>query len=76
MLFRSSLTLFAELAEFWDAGIAFYSADFWASWDLGIIAIGLSFFIARMVGIATRSTKATETAFDILSVEALFLVPR
>ena len=65
-----------ELGEFWDAGITFYVADFWASWDLGIIAVAIAFFIARMVGIATNNQKATDAAFDILSVEALFLVPR
>jgi hypothetical protein len=70
------LISYPELGEFWDAGITFYVADFWASWDLGIIAVAVAFFIARMVGIATDNRKATDVAFDILSVEALFLVPR
>lgn len=73
---RVCLTTFLELVEFRDAGITFYAADFWASWDLGIIAVGIAFFIARMIGIATDNTRATDIAFDILSVEALFLVPR
>ena len=54
----------------------FYTADFWASWDLGIIAVGIAFFIARMIGIAENDQKTTDIAFDILSIEALFLVPR
>lgn len=30
-----------------DAGTAFYATDFWSLWDIGIVAIGLAFFIAR-----------------------------
>lgn len=63
-----------ELGELWDAGLAFYAADFWAIWDLGIIATGLSFFICRMIGLSTSNHVVLDTAFDILSVEALFLV--
>ena len=65
-----------ELGEFWDAGTTFYATDFWSSWDLGIIAIGIAFFIARMVGIADHNQRANDAAFDILSVQALVLVPR
>lgn len=65
-----------ELGEYWDAGSTFYATDFWSSWDLGIIAIGFAFFIARMIGIANDDPRATGAAFDILSVQALFLVPR
>jgi hypothetical protein len=68
--------MFLELVEFWDAGITFYAADFWASWDLGIIAIGIAFFVTRMIGLARVDAGTTDIAFDILSVEALFLVPR
>jgi len=65
-----------ELADFVDAGTVFYSTYFWSLWDLGIIATGMAFFIVRMVAIANRDKQLTEIAFDILSVEALFLVPR
>lgn len=65
-----------ELGEFWDAGSAFYATDFWSLWDLGIIFVGAAFFVARMIGHAQHDHPATEVAFDILSVEALFLVPR
>lgn len=43
------LTAFAydELSEFVDAGL-FYYTDFWSSWDLGIILIGVAFFITRV----------------------------
>lgn len=63
-----------ELGEMYDAGLAFYAADFWAIWDLGIIATGLSFFVCRMIGLSTSNHVVLDTAFDILSVEALFLV--
>jgi hypothetical protein len=36
-----------EMSEFVDAG-QFYYTDFWSSWDLAIIGIGLAFFITRM----------------------------
>ena len=65
-----------ELVELWDAGFTFYAADFWAVWDLGIIAVGISFFISRMVGLSTENHMVTDTAFDILALEALLLVPR
>lgn len=59
-----------------DAGSTFYATDFWALWDVGIILVGLAFFVTRMVGLANHHRYATDVAFDILSVEALFLVPR
>jgi len=65
-----------ELGEFWDAGAAFYMSDFWTLWDLGIVLIGVAFFICRMIGLANGDAKTIDTAFDILSTEALVLVPR
>ncbi|KAK3678209.1 hypothetical protein LTR78_002305 [Recurvomyces mirabilis] len=65
-----------ELAEFCDAGSALYSADFWALWDLGIITTGLAFLVVRTIGLIQNDGKLIDIAFDILSVEALFLVPR
>ena len=65
-----------EFVEFWDAGSIFYATDFWSLWDLGIIATGVAFFITRVIGLAKGDHQIIDTAFDILSVEALFLVPR
>lgn len=65
-----------ELVEFWDAGSALYATDFWSLWDIGIIAIGAAFLVVRVIALAHDNHKMTDTAFDILSVEALFLVPR
>jgi len=33
------------VGEYIDAGQAFYAADFWSLWDIGIVAIGIAFFI-------------------------------
>jgi len=65
-----------ELGEFWDAGAAFYLSDFWTLWDVGIVAIGAAFFVCRMVGLKNGSTATVDTSFDILSMEALVLIPR
>ncbi|WPH04616.1 Hypothetical protein R9X50_00750800 [Acrodontium crateriforme] len=65
-----------ELGEFKDAGTALYSTDFWALWDIGIIVTGVAFFVIRTLGLAKHNDALTEVAFDVLSVEALFLVPR
>lgn len=73
---RRPLTLSSELVELWDAGFTFYATDFWSLWDIGIILTGIAFFITRMIGLIGGNAFATDVAFDILSVEALFLVPR
>lgn len=65
-----------ELSEFTDAGFMFYSNDFWSLWDLGIIGTGIAFIIARAIGLTKGDDYITKIAFDILSLEALFLVPR
>ncbi|KAK4956063.1 hypothetical protein LTR28_005998 [Elasticomyces elasticus] len=65
-----------ELGEFWDAGTLFYAVDFWSLWDVGIVAIGAAFLIARVIGLAKSDDHIIDTSFDILSLEALFLVPR
>jgi hypothetical protein len=35
-----------EFSEFRDAGTLFYSTDFWSTWDLGTIAVGVAYLIA------------------------------
>ncbi|KAG9636600.1 hypothetical protein KCU64_g14524, partial [Aureobasidium melanogenum] len=66
-----------EIGEFWDAGTTtFYLADFWSLWDLFVIGIGVAFFITRMIGLHQGSDKIIDTSFDILALEALFLIPR
>ncbi|MCJ1474732.1 hypothetical protein MMC13_003392 [Lambiella insularis] len=66
-----------EFGEYRDAGSLFYAADFWSLWDLCIILIGVAFLLARIIGLAKGDTdEIMNVSFDILSLEALFLVPR
>lgn len=65
-----------EFGAYLDAGLTFYAADFWSLWDFGIIALGIAYFITRVVGLSKHDAHIIETSFDILSLEALFLVPR
>ena len=65
-----------EFGEFRDAGMLFYRTDFWTAWDLAIVAVGVAFFIIRIIGLVRNNDEVTDVAFDILSMEALFLVPR
>lgn len=65
-----------EFSELRDAGFLFYQTDFWSAWDIAIILVGVAFFIVRIIGLAKKSDRITDIAFDILSMAALFLVPR
>ncbi|RDI80559.1 hypothetical protein Vi05172_g9473 [Venturia inaequalis] len=65
-----------EFGDYIDAGQAFYSTDFWSIWDIGIVLTGVVFFVTRMVGLVKGSDDTIGIAFDILALEALFLVPR
>ncbi|MCJ1246489.1 hypothetical protein MMC30_003697 [Trapelia coarctata] len=68
---------YEEIGEFRDAGHLFYAADFWSLWDLCIILVGIAFMIARIIGFIKSDTREImDISFDILSLEALFLVPR
>ncbi|KAH8700817.1 hypothetical protein BGW36DRAFT_425622 [Talaromyces proteolyticus] len=72
------ITAFAydELSGILDAGMLFYQLEFWSLWNLGIIGVGIAFLVCRIVGLAKESGYIIELSFDILSLEALFLVPR
>ncbi|KAH8808846.1 hypothetical protein F5884DRAFT_858365 [Xylogone sp. PMI_703] len=65
-----------ELGEFIDAGSIFYAIDIWNSCDLIIILIGLAFLITRVMGLVKDDGNIVDISFDILSLEALFMVPR
>ncbi|CRG86599.1 UPF0182 protein [Talaromyces islandicus] len=72
------ITAFAydELSGITDAGMLFYQLDFWSLWNVGIIGVGIAFLVCRIVGLAKKSEYIIDLSFDILSLEALFLVPR
>ncbi|KAJ5611317.1 hypothetical protein N7510_008036 [Penicillium lagena] len=65
-----------ELSGIVDAGVLFYQMDFWSLWNLAIIVVGSAFVIARVIGLGRQDDSITDLSFDILSLEALFLVPR
>ncbi|KAJ5268693.1 hypothetical protein N7505_004451 [Penicillium chrysogenum] len=65
-----------ELSGIIDAGVIFYQMDFWSLWNLSIIGVGIAFVITRVIGLAKGDNPIIELSFDILSLEALFLVPR
>ncbi|CAI7594986.1 unnamed protein product [Penicillium viridicatum] len=65
-----------ELGGISDAGVVFYQMDFWSLWNLSIIGVGLAFVITRVIGLVKGNDPIIELSFDILSLEALFLVPR
>ncbi|KAL4779534.1 hypothetical protein BJX76DRAFT_76135 [Aspergillus varians] len=65
-----------ELGGLADSGMLFYQMTFWNLWDLCIIGTGLVFIIARTIGLSREDEYITDLSFDILSLEALFLVPR
>jgi len=66
-----------EFADFSDAGqTSFYASDFWWTWDISIVVVGMIFCIMRVVGLSTANKDMIELAYDVLGLEALFLVPR
>ncbi|KAH8433419.1 uncharacterized protein LDX57_011053 [Aspergillus melleus] len=76
MYFWIAAFAYDEFSGMADAGMLFYQMDFWKVWNMGIIGTGLAFVITRIIGLAQESDYITDLSFDILSLEALFLVPR
>ncbi|TVY48864.1 Calcium channel [Lachnellula occidentalis] len=65
-----------EVSEFIDAGSIFYAVDVWNGCDIIIILIGAAFLICRVVGLVRNDDQIIHTAFRILSLEALIIIPR
>ncbi|KAK8011441.1 ion transporter [Apiospora arundinis] len=65
-----------EVSEYLDAGSIFYAADVWNVFDVIMISIGICFAILRFVGLYQDDPILIAIAFDVLSLEALFMVPR
>ncbi|KAI0486150.1 ion transporter [Xylaria cf. heliscus] len=68
--------LYDEVSEYIDAGSVFYAADVWNVFDIAMITIGLIYFILRCIGLYRKDYGLVDTAFDVLALEALFMVPR
>ncbi|KAF4630386.1 hypothetical protein G7Y89_g7750 [Cudoniella acicularis] len=65
-----------EFSEFMGAGTMVYSVDIWNGFDSIIILIGTAFVGTRVVGLIKHDDAIIDIAFDILSLEGLFMVPR
>ncbi|KAL4925116.1 uncharacterized protein BDV17DRAFT_272898 [Aspergillus undulatus] len=65
-----------ELSALVDSGMLFYQMTFWNLWDLCIIGTGIAFVVIRAIGLSKADGYITDLSYDILSLEALFLVPR
>ncbi|KAI1876863.1 uncharacterized protein JN550_000935 [Neoarthrinium moseri] len=65
-----------EVSEYIDAGSIFYAADVWNLFDMIMIAIGVVFAVMRFIGLYYEDYTLVDIAFDVLSLEALFMVPR
>ncbi|KAI0013045.1 hypothetical protein F4779DRAFT_613913 [Xylariaceae sp. FL0662B] len=65
-----------EISEYIDAGSIFYAADVWNLFDMIMIAIGIIYVVLRLVGLYKGDLYLVDIAFDVLSLEALFMVPR
>lgn len=68
--------LYDEVSEYIDAGSIFYAADVWNVFDMAMIAIGIVYFVLRCVGLYRKDYWLVDIAFDVLALEALFMVPR
>ncbi|PVI03155.1 hypothetical protein DM02DRAFT_612394 [Periconia macrospinosa] len=66
-----------EFGDFVDAGqTSFYATDFWWMWDISIVVAGIAFATLRIIGLTTASISTIDLSYDVLGLEALFLVPR
>ncbi|TWU72779.1 hypothetical protein ED733_003471 [Metarhizium rileyi] len=65
-----------ELSEWIDAGSIFYATDIWNVFDMIMILIGFVFATLRVIGLAKQDINMNEMAFNVLSLEALFMMPR
>ncbi|KAJ4323598.1 hypothetical protein N0V94_001791 [Neodidymelliopsis sp. IMI 364377] len=66
-----------EFADWVDAGqTSFYASDFWWMWDISIVVVGVAFCALRVVGLTNGEKDTIDLAYDVLGLEALFLVPR
>ncbi|KAK4200985.1 hypothetical protein QBC40DRAFT_278947 [Triangularia verruculosa] len=65
-----------ELSEWIDAGSIFYATDIWNVFDMAMITIGATYVVLRIVGLETQNKDLVDLSFNVLALEALFMVPR
>ncbi|KAK7427482.1 hypothetical protein QQZ08_006088 [Neonectria magnoliae] len=76
LFFWIAAFFYDELSEWLDAGSIFYATDIWNLFDMIMIVIGFTFGTLRIIGITQNKPEYSELAFDILALEALFMIPR
>ncbi|RBR17879.1 uncharacterized protein FIESC28_06318 [Fusarium coffeatum] len=76
LFFWIAAFFYDELSEWLDAGSIFYATDIWNLFDMIMITIGFTFAILRTIGILQNKPELSDLAFDILALEALFMIPR
>ncbi|KAF7543271.1 hypothetical protein G7046_g10031 [Stylonectria norvegica] len=76
LFFWIAAFFYDELSEWLDAGSMFYATDIWNLFDMIMIVIGFTFAILRIIGVSQGNDYLSNLAFDILSLEALFMIPR
>ncbi|KAH6995597.1 hypothetical protein BKA56DRAFT_569670 [Ilyonectria sp. MPI-CAGE-AT-0026] len=76
LFFWIAAFFYDELSEWLDAGSIFYATDIWNVFDMVMIIIGFTFGVLRIIGITQGKPELCELAFDILALEALFMIPR
>ncbi|KAK9375793.1 uncharacterized protein V1513DRAFT_397903 [Lipomyces chichibuensis] len=70
--------VYEEIGQVRESGsIRYYASDYWSAFDLAMIVIFLTFFVVRVISVfALNHERYAHAAFDVLSLEALLLVPR
>ncbi|KAL7786353.1 hypothetical protein V8C37DRAFT_392424 [Trichoderma ceciliae] len=76
LFFWIAAFFYDELSEWADAGAIFYATDIWNLFDMIMILIGIIFAILRIIGITRQDLRFNDLAFDVLALEALFMIPR
>ncbi|KAK9325578.1 hypothetical protein V1517DRAFT_313714 [Lipomyces orientalis] len=71
--------VYEEIGQVRESGsIRYYASDYWSAFDLAMIVIFLTFFVVRLISVFVplSQERYAHAAFDVLSLEALLLVPR
>ncbi|KAK9248861.1 hypothetical protein V1506DRAFT_527976 [Lipomyces tetrasporus] len=71
--------VYEEIGQVRESGsIRYYASDYWSAFDLAMIVIFLTFFVVRLISVVLplNQERYAHAAFDVLSLEALLLVPR
>lgn len=65
-----------EFATSKEHGWTVYAANAWNAFDMTFIVIFFLYLVLRIIGLASRSSNASDLAFDILACGACILFPR